>query len=440
VVEKRDCSARPCRELWKTRARSVERRASRIAAPLRQGIAHGRYTGERHPHVIEPNEACAASSAAVRSSLSTFESGETSVLVLQGGGALGSYQAGVYEALSESGITLDWIAGISIGAINAAIIAGNEPQNRVARMRQFWEQVSSGMTGAPWMPGEQARIAFNEFSAGYVATFGVPGFFTPRVPPAFLYPPGAPEALSLYDTAALKSTLEQHVDFDRINHGQVRLSVGAVNVRSGNFVYFDNRRDRIGPEHVMASGALPPGFPPVEIEGEHYWDGGLVSNTPLDYVLDRERQRDLVVFQVDLFAAHGAMPRTLIESAEREKDIRFSSRTRLNTDKNIEIRKAKIALRNLLEKLPPELADDEHVAFLRQVAHANYLTVMQLIYRRKTYEGNSKDYEFSRTTMLEHWAAGRNDVRRSLRHSKWRERRYEDHGVAVFDLTRDARD
>jgi NTE family protein len=290
------------------------------------------------------------------------------------------------------------------------------------------------------MPGERARIAFNDFSANWAATFGVPGFFAPRFPPAMFYPEGSQQALSLYDTAALKGTLERFVDFDRINHGDVRLSVGAVNVRSGNFVYFDSRRDRIIPEHVMASGALPPGFPPVEIEGEAYWDGGLVSNTPLDYVLERERQRDLIVFQVDLFAAHGPMPRSLMEAAEREKDIRYSSRTRLNTDKNIEIRKAKLAFRSLIDKLPPELAQDPDVGFLRQVSHANYLTVMQLIYRRKTYEGNSKDYEFSRATMLEHWDAGRNDVRRSLRHTKWRERRYTEDGVAVFDLTRDARD
>lgn len=371
---------------------------------------------------------------------SGFDSGETSVLVLQGGGALGSYQAGVYEALEDGGISLDWVAGISIGAINAALIAGNDPKHRLDRIRQFWDLVSSSVTGNPWMPGEQGRIAFNEFSANWVASFGVPGFFSPRVPPAIFYPPGSPEALSLYDTGTLKSTLERLVDFDRINHGDVRLSVGAVNLRSGNFVYFDNRRDKIGPEHVMASGALPPGFPPVVIEGEAYWDGGLVSNTPLDYVLERERQRDLVVFQVDLFAAHGPMPRTLLESAEREKDIRYSSRTRLNTDKNIEIRKAKLAFRNLMDKLPADLAGDEDVAFLRQISHTNYLTVMQLIYRRKTYEGNSKDYEFSRATMLEHWESGRNDVRRSLRHSKWRERRYADHGVAVFDLTHDARD
>lgn len=369
-----------------------------------------------------------------------YPSGEARVLVLQGGGALGSYQAGVYEALAEGGADLDWVAGISIGAINAALIAGNAPEHRVARLREFWEQVSSGFTAMPWFPGEQARTAFNEFAANWVAGVGVPGFFAPRVPPAYLYPPGSPQALSLYDTSALKGTLERLVDFDRINAGEMRFSVGAVNVRSGNFVYFDNRQDRIVPEHIMASGALPPGFPPVEIDGELYWDGGLVSNTPLDYVLDTERQRDLTIFQVDLFAAHGHVPRTLTEAAEREKDIRYSSRTRLNTDKNVEIRRAKAAFRKLVEKLPPELSADEDVAFLRQVSHENFVTLMQLIYRRKDYEGNSKDYEFSRATMLEHWASGGHDVRRSLRHRAWRERGHADGGVSVFDLTRDARD
>jgi NTE family protein len=369
-----------------------------------------------------------------------YPSGETSVLVLQGGGALGSYQAGIFEALAESRIEVDWIAGISIGAINAAIVAGNPPERRVERLRGFWELVSSGFTAMPAFPGEQARATFNEVAAGWVASVGVPGFFAPRMPPAFLYPPGAPQALSLYDTGALKGTLERFVDFDRINGGETRLSIGAVNLRSGNFVYFDNRHERIGPEHIMASGALPPGFPPVEIDGELYWDGGLVSNTPLDYVLDTERQRDLVIFQVDLFAAHGPVPRTLTEAAEREKDIRYSSRTRLNTDKNVEMRKARRAVRRLIEKLPAEMLADEDVGFLRRISHANFITLMQLIYRRKPYEGNSKDYEFSRATMLEHWQAGRNDVVRSLRHPAWRERAHNEAGVAVFDLTRDARD
>ncbi|ACA19127.1 Patatin [Methylobacterium sp. 4-46] len=366
---------------------------------------------------------------------------ECHVLVLQGGGALGSYQAGVVEAMQEGGIAPEWVAGISIGAINAAIVAGNPPERRVARLRSFWEQVSSGFQVQPLWPGEQARSLLNEISANFGATFGIAGYFQPRLPPPYLFPPGAPEALSYYDTAALRETLLQLVDFDRINRRETRLSVGAVNIRTGNFTYFDNLRDEIGPEHIMASGALPPGFPPVEIEGEHYWDGGLVSNTPLQHVLDEERCRDLMIFQVDLFSARGPMPRTLSEAAEREKDIRYSSRTRMNTNDQVEIRRAKTAFRRLAEKLPPELREDPDAAFLSEISHENAVSILQLIYRRKTYEGNAKDYEFSRQTMLEHWSAGRSDVRRSFRHREWLARcRPDEAGVAVFDLTRDARD
>ncbi len=371
---------------------------------------------------------------------SLYPSGEASVLVLQGGGALGSYQAGIYDALCEQGCSIDWVAGISIGAINAALIAGNPPERRVAQLREFWDLVSSDLTASPAIPGEQARTVFNSLSAAWITLVGVPGFFNPRIPPAAFYPAGAPEALSVYDTGALKATLERLVDFDLINAGHVRLSIGAVNVRSGNFVYFDNRTDRIGPEHVMASGALPPGFPPVLIDGEAYWDGGLVSNTPLDYVLDSERRRDLVIYQVDLFPAQVTMPRTLLEVAEREKDIRYSSRTRLNTDKNIEARKIKRSVRRLLDKLPSELMSDEDADFLRQVSRENFITLMQLIYRQKAYEGDSKDFEFSRATMIEHWQAGRNDLIRSYRHPAWHERRHNEAGVAVFDLTLHARD
>ncbi|WP_298954571.1 patatin-like phospholipase family protein [uncultured Methylobacterium sp.] len=362
------------------------------------------------------------------------------VLVLQGGGALGSYQAGVVEALQEADMTPGWVAGISIGAINAALIAGNPPERRLERLRTFWERISSGVQIGPLFPGEQARAAFNEWSAAWGATFGVPGFFLPRVPPAMFYPAGAAEALSYYDTAPLRETLLELVDFDRINRRETRLSVGAVNVRTGNFAYFDNHHDRIGPEHIMASGALPPGFPPVEIDGEFYWDGGIVSNTPLQHVLDEETVRDLTIFQVDLFCARGPLPRTIADAGEREKDIRFSSRTRLNTDAQKQVHQAKAAFRRLVDKLPPELREDPDVAFLTESSHENAVTIVQLIYRRKTYEGNAKDYEFSRRTMQEHWAAGRSDVLRSVRHRDWIARCRPEQGVAVFDLTRDARD
>src|ERR1700759_1574987 len=291
------------------------------------------------------------------------------VLVLQGGGALGSYQAGAYQALCHFDFEPEWVAGISIGVINAAIIAGNDPAQRLARLKEFWEMVSAPVPWNPIVKTDRGRSAFNEASAALIATFGVPGFFTPRVPPAPLWPPGSPQSLSYYDTAPLKKTLERLVDFDRINDLKTRLSVGAVSVTTGNFRYFDNHEfsklgKKIGPEHVMASGALPPGFPSIEIEGEHYWDGGVSSNTPLDYVLDEELRRDLLIFQVDLFSARGPLPQTLLAASEREKDIRYPSRPRMNTDKNKAIHNARKAVRELIKKLPDDLKNDPSVAYL----------------------------------------------------------------------------
>src|ERR1700751_512922 len=293
------------------------------------------------------------------------------VRVLQGGGALGSYQAGAFQALCAAGFEPEWVAGISIGAINAAIIAGNDRRTRVDRLKEFWEMVSKPVSWNPMLKGDRTRSLFNETSAAIVATFGVPGFFAPRIPPAPLWPQGSPQAVSYYDTAPLKKTLERLVDFDRINDLKCRLSVGAVGITSGNFRYFDNvefKREgqKIGPEHNMASGALPPGFPSIVIEGEHYWDGGIASNTPLDYVLDAETTKDLLIFQVDLFSARGPLPETLLEAAEREKDIRFSSRTRMNTDKNRQIHNARRAVRDLISKLPEELKSDPSARFLSE--------------------------------------------------------------------------
>src|SRR5271166_2627100 len=249
-------------------------------------------------------------------------------LVLQGGGALGSYQAGVYEALSTSEYQPDWVAGISIGAINAAIIAGNAPDKRVERLRMFWEGITESHPLWPAMPMD--AFGGRGLSSLHALIAGQPGFFAPRPPADWLFGRGP---ISFYDTTALKGTLERLVDFDRINAREMRFSVGAVNVRTGNFAYFDNAVARIGPEHVMASGALPPGFPPVEIDGEYYWDGGLVSNTPLQYVVEYYPRRSQLVFQVDLFPASGELPLDLTTANEREKDIRYSSRTRAGTDR-----------------------------------------------------------------------------------------------------------
>src|SRR6201998_2274399 len=374
---------------------------------------------------------------------------ESIALLLQGGGALGAYQGGVYEALSEAHLEPDWVAGISIGAMNAALIAGNLPEVRVAKLREFWQLVTQS---APWgdagvlgigpgvVGGDFARSLVNQLSAGAALVGGVAVFSPPRSPIAWLQPPGSPEATSHYDTAPLRSTLERLIDFDRINAGQTRFSIGAVNVSTGNFVYFDNTTHKIGPEHVMASGALPPGFPAVEIEGEFYWDGGLVSNTPLQWVLESEPRRDTLVFQWDLWSARGTLPRTMSEVMTRQKEIQYSSRTRSNSDRFRYTQKLRNAVASLLPKLPAELRNSPEVALLQAHATPKVYSLVQLIYRAKQYEGDSKDYEFSRDSMEEHWRAGYYDTVRTLRHPEVLSRPNNREGVMTFDLSQNGRE
>ena len=269
---------------------------------------------------------------------------------------------------------------------------------------------------------------------------GAPGFFQPRAAPPFLYANGAPEALSYYDVAPLRATLERLVDFALMNAGAMRFSVGAVNVRTGNFVYFDSATHQIGPEHVMASGSLPPGFPPTEIEGEHYWDGGLVSNTPLDWVLGSRPGRDTLAFQIDLWCARGELPRNLIEADTRQKEIRYSSRTRLATNRFKKEQILRRATHRLLAKLPKELLQTPEAKMLASEADEKVYNLIQLIYRAKAYEGNSKDYEFSRRTMEEHWSSGYNDAVRTLRHPEVLQRPEGLDGVFTFDLAVDGRE
>jgi NTE family protein len=363
---------------------------------------------------------------------------EKIVLVLQGGGALGAYQAGAYETLCEAGEIPTWVAGTSIGAVNGAIVAGNPPERRVQRLREFWERVSSRLLAWPLSNDDNSRRIFNETSAVLVAAGGAPGFFEPRIPPAVLMPQGTPEAISLYDTEPLRATLEELVDFDLLNSGAVRLSVGAVQVLSGNMKYFDTQKMRIGPEHIMASGALPPGFPPIEIDGQPYWDGGLVSNTPLEFVLERTGPRDdMVIFQIDLFSAKGCMPENLFDIGQREKEIRYSSRTRLNTDIFREMQTIRRAIRHLRGKVPPELCDNPDWEFLDSVSCDAAVTIVLLIHRRAAYWTQSNDYEFSRYSMEEHWLSGRADVERSLNDPAWKNRTRPEEGVQVLDLTRE---
>jgi NTE family protein len=369
---------------------------------------------------------------------------ERIALILQGGGALGAYQAGVYQALAEANLHPDWVAGISIGAINSALIAGNPPKRRVERLRAFWETVSAQPFGVPYLAlegrDEFTHRLVNQVSSLGALVGGAPGFFQPRVPPPFLYPDGAPEALSYYDVAPLRATLQDLVEFDLINAGAMRFSVGAVNVRSGNFVYFDNTSHQIGPEHVMASGSLPPGFPPTEIEGECYWDGGLVSNTPLEWVLDSRPGKDTLAFQIDLWSARGEYPRNLLEADTRQKEIRYSSRTRLATNQFKKKQILRRAAAQLLGKVPKELLRTPEAEMLASEADEKVYNLIQLIYRAKNYEGNSKDYEFSRRTMEEHWRSGYNDAVRTLRHREVLRRPQGMDGVFTFDLAVDGRE
>jgi NTE family protein len=292
--------------------------------------------------------------------------------------------------------------------------------------------------------GEAARALANQVSAVTVASAGTPGFFTPRLPNPWFHPPGTIEATSYYDTRPLKATLERFVDFDRVNSDNcdTRLNLGAVNVRSGNLVYFDPGTQVIGPEHVMASGALPPGFPAVEIEGEHYWDGGLVSNTPLQWLVTNtrvtgQRMPDALVFQVDRWSARGEFPRNLAEVATRQKEIQYSSRTRAFTNFLKLLHGVEYSVATLLDQLPDEFKRSDEAKFLASISQRRAYNLVHLIYRPRGYEGDSKDYEFSRMSMAEHWRSGYHDAMRTLRHPEVLERAGNGHELSIFDFTGD---
>ena len=329
---------------------------------------------------------------------------EPRALVLQGGGALGAYQAGVYEGLAEAGIDLTDLAGISIGALNAAIIAGNPAEKRVERLHAFWDTICQPYVGAAASPlfehslfqvNDLARQFLGALHAGSALMVGQKGFFHPRFPPAALSAALDPACVGHYDTRPLKSTLESLCDFDRINAGGLRVSIGAVNVRTGNFAYFDNQHTRLRPEHFMASGALPPAFPAIEIDGEYYWDGGLVSNTPLSRILEQNAARDTLVFQVDLWSARGPVPRSLSEVGDRVQDIRYSSRTRLVTDQMRAHLKMQRLLRQVLDQVPAPLRDsDPACRRAAELATDKRSNIIHLIYRNKPYEQHFRDYQF----------------------------------------------
>lgn len=373
---------------------------------------------------------------------------EKVALVLQGGGALGSYQAGVYEGMAKHSILPNWVAGISIGALNCAIIAGNSPENRVDALKGFWEKICKpGGSIMPFDPvfsmvsesiTEQSRQFQSVIAAWQALLSGQNGFFLPRspLPIPFISNP-KPDELSYYRTNLLRETLLEFADFDLINQGDVRVSVGAVNVRSGNFTYFDNSEIELGPEHFMASGALPPGFPAVLIDGEYYWDGGMVSNTPLAYVLEKRSSEDTLAFQVDLWSAQGPLPQNFLDIVERGKEIQFSSKTRAITDLLIDHLHHSQVIDELLKLIPQELQDgNEWVAKAKSMSYLGKVNIIHLIYSDKSYEGHYKDFEFSTLTMRDHWQSGLEDMHHTFKHPEWIELPDEDHAYVTHDIHR----
>ncbi len=364
------------------------------------------------------------------------------VLVLQGGGALGAYQGGVYQAMHEARLEPDWVTGVSIGAINAAIVAGNPPGRRLERLRQFWNTITD--RGWPFTPeadaslvGDGIRRASNLYSSWLTLTQGQPGFFSVNPMPPPLAMPGSQQATSMYDSAPLRETLLRVVDFDLLNRRTTRLAIGAVNVASGNFAYFDNADIEITPEHVMASGALPPALAMVRIGDDLFWDGALVSNTPLSHLLDNVSDRNSLVFQVDLFSARGPVPRDMDGVMSRQKDILQSSRTRLVTDFYKSQHKMQLQLRSLLGRLPERQLTVADRTLRERLAHLPEVAILLLIYQQAAYEGGAKDFEFSRRSMREHWAAGYRDTQATLRHRDWLAMPGADAGIVVHDVHRD---
>jgi NTE family protein len=358
-------------------------------------------------------------------------------LVLQGGGALGAYQVGVYQALHEAGIEPDWVCGVSIGAINSAIIAGNPPERRLERLQIFWERITARKVWHYTPDGDVYRKARNLTSTFLTTALGQPGFFKPHDVNPWFSPAGAMTATSYYDTSPLRETLLELVDFDLINSRKVHFAVGAVNVLSGNFLYFDNKNETIGPEHVMASGALPPALPMVKIGTDHFWDGGIVSNTPLQHLLDQDDKQNSLVFQVDLFSARGTLPRDIQEVLARHKDIVYSSRTRHNTDVYKQMNNLKTDLYKALQKVPEDRLSEHERSLRDRLADLPEITILQMIYQQKAYEGDSKDHEFSATSMREHWQSGLEDTRRTLKRRDWLALPEQGMGIVVHDVHRE---
>lgn len=368
---------------------------------------------------------------------------ERVALVLQGGGALGAYQAGVYQAIHEANIEVHWICGTSIGGINGALIAGNPRERRVERLREFWEAVTKPpvrvpnvpwFTELPWNGNGHARYWTNKLSAFSAMIHGAPGFFSPRPLPPINSTAESPGLVSYYDITPLRQTLERLVDFDLLNAEPPRFTALATNVRTGAPAYFDNREQKITAAHILASASLPPSFPPTEIDGEYYWDGGVVSNSPMQFVVDNRGGHTALVFQVDLWDANGEVPLDIPSANLRAMEIHSASRINVSLEQHKKMQKFRHALRTFLDELPEQCQNDPEVRFLSEQARVKVATIVQLKYQSNKSETASKMFEFSRRTMEEHWQAGYEDTKVALAEPRVLELPHASEAARIFDV------
>lgn len=355
------------------------------------------------------------------------------VYVFQGGGALGAYQAGFVEALEDAHLPPDWLVGTSIGAINATLIAGNAPKDRLSALRRFWD----GVTRPGWSPHLPASPFTAAWQTWQTLASGIPGFFKPRGVQAWDMNRRAPlPELGFYDTSPLAQTLRELVDFDRIAAAETRLTLCAVNVRTGALALFDNRdgRTRIGPEHVLASGALPPGFAPVQIGDDAYWDGGIYSNTPLDVVLDDAERRDTLCFMVDLWDASEAAPHTMAQVLTRYKDIQYASRIEEHLADHERLQNLRRALRLVGRRLGAAAAADPAMKALLALGCDSRIDVVHLVMQALPGEDSWRDIDFSDSRLRARWSAGLKDGRRMLARAPWQVPPAEPVGMRVHTL------
>jgi NTE family protein len=349
------------------------------------------------------------------------------VLVLQSGGALGAYQGGVYQALHEAGIEPDWVIGTSIGAINAGLIAGNAPENRLEALTTFWRRVENrnllDTMQEAWAKFEFTQGSwYNPFRTMSAVFGGVPNFYAPK-PAAFASPhiPFGPEDVSYYSTGPLRRNLSEMIDFDRINTGSMRMTVGAASVRTGEMHYFDTHASALSLDHVMASGALPPAFPAVRIDGELYWDGGIVSNTPVEAVFDDEPRQNSVVFAVHLWNPDGEEPKTIWQVMNRQKDIQYASRATSNIRRQRQLHRLRHVIQQMSDKIGPDSPFAADVEALKAYGCETRIHVLRLMAPKLSHEDHTKDVDFSPAGIKQRWAAGYENTRATLELGQWRD-------------------